>query len=410
MTTKRREFLLGVAAAGLAGPLRAAFQADPATDDLDALFEADAEETPPGFEEPAPVARWSTLASRPQPAWPERSRSVDYRHIVEQAPVQSTGAFRITSAVLHKLAALNSFDVGRSRERILFGLRGCSPAGRTPEGFVPWVHLVETAPDHLHSRCVIGVWRPDQDDLWLAGASTVPNVEYMYQMVQGGLPCNLLPTGLHRYEVGTHRAGSRYPQSGAFRQLDPVPVLRNRNNLIFELPPVDRYDTSINLIVADNIHAGILENAAHPPFFSSAGCQVIPGGYLRNATRAPYGRWAAFRERAGLGPAAPLARASGATPDDGRIFLYMLLTGAEARLAADETSPPMAPTIRFGSSGEHVRELRRSLGIAAPANRMDQQTMLAALKWQLAHVGYADGIIDAATATAMLSPSTAADA
>lgn len=402
MTTTRREFILQGLSVGLIWPPEAISQGSFSEEELDELFEADAEETPAGFKGPKKVARWSALPSRPQAKWPSRSKSVDFRHIAALAPVQMPDSFHLTGAVLHKLAVLNSFDLNRSREHILFGLRGCSSMGVTPNGFVRSVQIAESVPDHVQSKCLIGVWRPDQGDLWITNGSTVPNIEYMYQMMKGGLPCNMLPTGLHRYQVGTHRAGSRFPQSGAFRQLDPVPVLRNRNNLSFELPPLDKFDASVNLIVADNIHAGFLEHSSRPPYFSSAGCQVIPGGYLRDQSGAAYGRWAVFRERAGLGPPAATQRSNGSTPDDGRIFLYMLLTGAEARLVAQGQSSLIGPTIRFGSSGKHIMRLRDRFGIMPYGTRVDQVTMLALLRWQMEQLGYSDGIIDPTAEAAIL--------
>ena len=81
--------------------------------------------------------------------------------------------------------------------------------------------------------------------------------------------CNLLPTGLYNYTVGTHRPNSRYPQLGAFLQSDAVPVLRCRNKLICHFLQLTA-DGNPPHIVGDDIHAGILERSPRPPFYSSA--------------------------------------------------------------------------------------------------------------------------------------------
>lgn len=394
MNTRRQFIVEGLMLTLLSmSPARAS--PDLSDEELDDLFEADAEPTPPGFQAAKEVERWSLLPARPQARWPLRSQSVDFRHISGKAPKVLVQPFELTSDTLRQLAYLNSFDLSKTKEHILFGLRGCSLAGKNSNHFVDAVRIVESTPDHIHPRCILGVWRPKHDDLWVTSGSTVPNIEYMYQMTKGGLPCNLLPTGLHRYRVGTHRASSRYPQFGAFQQVDPVPVLRNRNNLSFELPPVDRFDMSIFLVVADNIHAGMLENSPRPPYFSSAGCQVIPGGYSRDGLHRPYGAWSMFRERAGLknwGPHSPPP--NGAFADNGRMFLYMLLTGAEARIVSAGGADELGPRIRFGSSGKRVARLRQELRINSGGQSVDQQTMVALLRWQMDEFGYSDGVIN----------------
>jgi hypothetical protein len=393
MSMLRRDFLLSGFAAGFGFPESSTAQALADQANIDDLFQADAEPRPPSFKEPKTVGRWAALDTPPKPQWPQRAVSVDFHHLSKAAPKLETESFSLTGEVLRSLAKLNSFDLSRTREHVLFGLRGCSPT-KIKLNFSSSVEVVESLPDHLNLRCLLGVWRPHQNDLWVTSASTVPNVEYMFQMMNGGLACNMFPTGLHRYLVGTHRAGSKYPQRGAFRQLDPVPVLRNRNNLTFELPPTDKYDVTIDRVVADNIHAGVLESSQHPPFFSSAGCQVIPGGYRTNGENTAYGQWAVFRERAGLKPVVFAPSNVTSTIDDGRSFYYMLLTGAEARLIARGQSVLLDSRLRFGSSGPRVRRLSERLTGNSTSSYFDQTLMASFLAWQMKRLNYSDGVID----------------
>lgn len=354
---------------------------------LDALFEADAE--PESFlRVPREVPRWRDLVSKPEVRWASDSTSADFSHLRESIGLKP---FAITSQLLATICLANHFDVLKDTENVLFGLRGASLESNRPfEEFAEQVYVREAIPDHANLKCVIGVWRPRTSQVWAANGSTVPNVDYMYQCMNGGKNANLLPTGLYYYQVGAHNRGlPQVSQPGALRQTRAVCVLRSRDNMCFELP-TDSWDLSAGVIVGDNIHAGVLDTAPSPPRFSSAGCQTLPGTY--DATRrVPLGVWAEFRVAAGLARMPVFEEASTTrTNDDGRTFSYVLLTGRDLRIAG--TPVQYGSRLRYGSTGAVVGALQSKLGIVA-TNRFDQRTMIRWLRYQGDRGLVPDGIV-----------------
>jgi hypothetical protein len=156
--------------------------------------------------------------------------------------------------------------------------------------------------------------------------------------------------------------------------------------------PQQVWDSSTGL-PCDNIHAAIRDTgAAGPPFFSSAGCQTLPGDYdVERIT--PLGSFATLRAIAGLNPKPIFTNAArSATLDDGRRFIYVLLTGREARLATLPSGAVPLRRLRYGSTGDNVARLRARLGVSA-SNIFDRATMAALISWQLDNLGVADGIL-----------------
>jgi hypothetical protein len=359
------------------------------------LMAADAES---GQATPMPVAAASD-STRPCPSrhkpradirWAERINSIDYHHISASAPQPDLAPFALTSSALETFAVANSFSIGRSTT-VIFGLRGATLVDATPNTFTRSITIRESIPDHNHLRCLIGLWRPAFGDMWLTRGSTVPNSSYMNSKLDCAYECNLLPTGLHRYIVAPHAASSNFPQPGAFRQAVPTGVLRIKNDLCFEMPPIDDFDFTTG-IVYDDIHAGRLEDSLIPPYYSSAGCQVVPGGYSDHHT-SPYGDWAKLRELAGLNRLSRSSIGKGwQTVDDGREFHYMLLTGAEIRLF-QQNHFFVGNRLRFGSSGQRVKDLQTALRISSHNSEFDLVTMRALVDWQLQNLNYADGIL-----------------
>ncbi|WP_439621126.1 hypothetical protein [Hyphomonas sp.] len=424
MITRRKVLLAGAASTTAFAAVRGAIaQEDDDQAVLNALFEDDMEPLPSTAPRSVRAARstpkfralkWSRMPDpKPKVEWFDDSKSVNYRHIEAEF---SSSEFELTAEVLQTLADWNSIELpalktvplapedeawvedfmGKSQdpvERVLFGLRGCelaeqkeAPSGLTAEP----IRVREAHCDHVHLRCLIGVWDRESGKIWASQASTVPNADYMLSQTTGAFDrrCNMLPTGRHRYVVGPHRGGTSSRQPGAFRLASSVCVQRSLYNLGYALG--DYWDVSLGNPF-DNIHAGVLDTFDHPLDYSSAGCQVLPGSY-DESRKTPLGAWATFRSMAGLEPV-PVFKTGSivTTTDDGREFDYLLMTGREARLAASPGAVPVR-RIRLGSSGAAIPTLRQKLGVPT-YHEIDGEAMKALLIWQQEFAGFADGIL-----------------
>jgi N-acetylmuramoyl-L-alanine amidase len=301
--------------------------------------------------------------------WAADDVSPDYRHLGESGVSQS---FAFTAAHLARLCELNDFDVTAGRDEVLFGLRGCSLIGGTSAAFASSVTLTENLPNHHENHCVVGVWKRSTRQLAVFQASTIPNWKLMESARQGGTHANLLPTGRYLYHVGPHRPGSSHPIPGAFRQVGRVVVLRTDDDLTYTV--TDRWEAAA---VGDNIHAGRNDANRTGPFFSSAGCQTVPGNY----TGGQHLRlWSDFRIAAGLSANTPAS-------ENGRAYLYVLFTGRDARLAVTRTNTDGMRRLRFGSSGVNVRALQEALhreGLYRGTidENLGADCMMAYIEWQ----------------------------
>lgn len=333
---------------------------------------------------------------RPAPNWPTDNVSFDYAHITSHA--NATEPFELTAAVIEQLIALSSYQRNTQLPKLLFGLRGCTLQGTADR--TPWAksHMVSAIrPNHLHPRCLIGVWDTESGTLALFKGSTVPGVDHMQHQVDGSAGCNLLPTGFHQYRVGPHR-GERQP--GAFRQQSPGWFHRTKQKLIYAVnEPGNVWDDLDGSLPFDNIHAAMLSGRKNPPFYSSAGCQVVVGGY---SGKVPTGAWAEFRKAAGLAHPPEMVNSTD-TKDDGRRFDYMLMTGKEAQLVVAGAGSALR-TLRFGSQGALVSDLQEKLaGLkvgtdVAKTGVFDRKTLGAVIGWQSEEKMSPTGIIAADTA------------
>lgn len=351
------------------------------------------------FDAEPPLARAKELdvaLAAPRPAlhaadarWAADDQSIDYRHLGVAGQSQ---AFTFTPAMLERLCRLNRFDVAAGQDQVLFALRGCSfVEGRTSGGFVASVKLTESEPDHKTAQCVLGVWKRSTGQFSLFTGSTVPNWVLMEGFRQGGDHANMLPTGRYMFRVGSHRAGTPSEVPGAFLQSEPFVVLRTLDDLIYKIG--DIWDDGQ---FGDNIQPARLDGRAKPPFFSSAGCQTIPGN-VKDGSHT--GSWADFRAAAGLSANSPAS-------ENGRRFVYVMLTGREARLASAGSDDRSLTRLRFGSSGVDVTAIQLRLkalghlGGAGKGGLFDAATKMAYLAFQRAR--------SAATADGVVTPSDAA--
>ncbi len=345
------------------------------------------------------VPFWARLteAERPSVAWAVDRQAPDYLGLAGDPA--SADSFRITAETLFRHAALNGFALPpktawpQRGPGLLFGLRGCSLVSPVA-AFGPSLELRESTPNHQTFQCTLGILRPDGT---LAGfpASTVCNADYMYVQTKlaSGKYANLLPTGVHGYKVGTHRASSLNPLPVALLQQRQVMVLRTRkvddNKMQFRAS--DDWDGP--LLPCDNIHVAYGDdNRRYPLKFDSAGCQVIPGYFREGKMTGP---WAEFCRALGTVGADYVPDTS--RNDDVGQYTYMLLTGREARLLTTDKPEAALKRLRFGSSGPAVIALRAKLLLRA-GDRFDANVQAALIKWQQDQYPRATGILTPAEA------------
>ncbi len=343
-------------------------------------------------------AFWNDLPTNARAAlsWPADDAAYDYRHLT--AEPNADQAFDLTPAVLESYFDLCGYNDAQAGEVVLFGLRGASLAdGSDWSGFAERQHVKEERPDHIHTRCLIGVLDRRRMAIALASASTVPVVELMMAAAAGKLGCNMLPTGLHAYKVGPHK-GLRQP--GAFRQQKSLWVHRAKGDLVYALSDRNNvWDDGDGVLPMDDIHAAVLSYRTRPPYFSSAGCQVVKGAYDKT-THQPIGPWALFRDAAGLSLQVHPLDKRGRTADDGRNFIYVLLTGKEARLIGAGRTQFVA-TRRFGAADAVVARIQSALGIQPATGAFDRKTMGKVISWQIKHGEPPTGILTSSDISAI---------
>jgi subtilisin family serine protease len=325
--------------------------------------------------------------------WAPDSESPDLCHLGVSGTSQ---AFDFNPAYLERLCILNHFALPKdTAQPVLFGLRGCNFAEQGYTGdFTKSIRLTEDLPDHYGFHCVLGVWSRSRNQFALFKGSTVPNWNYMSKQLEKcrsgeskAREANMLPCGRYFYTVGKHRN-----TPGAFILSDEVVVCRTNDDLIYKTS--DLWD---KCTPADNIHPSY-----HPSYakFSSAGCQTVNGTYSNSEHKE---EWSKFRERAGLGPKDTTKQVNGKDVK----FIYILLTGREARLISTMLDSTQLTRIRFGSSGSSVEALQIGLERidrkynCGKRGIMDPETSTAYIKWQKDHnQGSADGVVTPAIARA----------
>lgn len=315
--------------------------------------------------------------------WAPDAESFDYAHL---GVSMSQGSFTLRADDLALLAEMNSFPVEEAGDTpVLFGLRGCGiikDHATTDQE----VTLTDQRPDHRTPRCTLGVWNRQRGTIQVFPGSTVPNAKAVIGWFRTRQAGNQLPTGLYRYIVGVH---NERPGCFVLRKSENekrvVVVRRSSNDLRYDVK-----DVVERCAPGDNIHPTFSSGHA---VFSSFGCQTIVGT-AEKRTGKHAGPWAAFRKAAGL------------TTDDGqpgKPYLYMLLTGAEARLASglradgltgDPVSRRRIRRLRIGSKGPRVKALQAKLGLPNQDETLGPLTAekLHAFQGNLPPGGRSDGI------------------
>lgn len=280
---------------------------------------------------------------------------------------------------------------------VLFGLRGALPLDLGGTDFAPsrTIRLVDY--NHQLMRCTIGQWRPADRTVAVFPGSTVPNLRAISTArAAGGSGANMLMLGRYRYKRGIHKAATPRGHR-AFRQAMFFPVWRSADDNDYDLN--DRLDLGQNndSFVFDNLHCAFHDNV-DTPGYSSNGCQVIAG-----LPMAPYrgnnpetGPWRRFVENA-------YNNVNGQNE-----FVYLLFSGAEAAMVANAPAEGLPRSLRFGSSGNQVREVQTALkskgydflGVDGDFGR---DTLQAVMAFQRSALGpsTADGVVGGNTAAAL---------
>lgn len=287
----------------------------------------------------------------------------DYAHLA--TPALTGQPFALTGGLLARLRESNGFDApfgavpsapvvlalrGASLERVWrwrrAGRRGPRPAlVQTGTPILVTDHI-----DHERPRCVIAVWAAD-GTLTAFQGSTVAHMDWLKKQWTAGpskrVACTLA-TGRYRYTVRTHRsADGDIPR--ALTQHDKLPIYRTytegspTQTFGIQGRPARAFGVAEWHAAHTNIHAARTQSAQQLDTFASAGCLTVPGTVRSEP-------WLTF-----------LACASG---PDGALREVILLTGAEALAAADQTVtlPRLA---RAGSSEARVKELQTHLNLDA---------------------------------------------
>jgi len=297
--------------------------------------------------------------------WASDDVQPDYAHL---GPGLATGqSFTLTPADLQLLATLNSFDVDETAGTpVLFGLRGCAIVkDHTVAGGIV---LTDQRPDHIAPRCVIGVWDKANGKVSVFPGSTVPNQAAVALYKANRSAGNILATGFYEYRCGPHTTANQ-STPGAFLLRNAnmshrtVVVRRSIDDLIYQ-----RRDMVHKCEPGDNIHPTFF---SQPTAFSSLGCQTVVGTFKAGVHSGP---WSLFRLAAGF---------NDKDGEPGKAFNYMLLTGAEARMAsgirtggtaADPIAQRKLRRLRFGSKHDAVKTLQQKLNLPSPDGKFGPNT------------------------------------
>ncbi len=299
-------------------------------------------------------------------------------------------SFKIKDQYLKRLCQINHFQV--PAEGIIFlGFRGCLPIDENDQEYRTEQTLNIESVDHLHPRCTLGQWLPENKEIALFPGSTVPHLKYVkISKERNGVGANQLMTGYYRdYRQGKHRAGTPYAHD-AFRQTNAHPIRRTADDFDF-----DNDDRVEFVNPYDNIHAAWSMGINHDSF-GSAGCQVIVGypKCQKRGDKPSEGPWKIFQEKA---------------YDTQQVtFPYILLNGRDIQKVTVNGSQKMSARLRFGSKGELVSKVQEVLkGEEYYEGHFDgdfgKRTIRAVLDYQTQIFGPSadDGIIGPITASAL---------
>jgi peptidoglycan hydrolase-like protein with peptidoglycan-binding domain len=296
----------------------------------------------------------------------------------------------VDEKLVERLWRRNNFPTGDDG-LAFFALRGALPVELNGTAFAASHSVRIPGVDYVHLRCTLGQWSPGRGISVFPG-STVPFLNYIKASLgRGGAGTNMLMLGCYVYERGVHKLGTP-TQHRAFRQHGFFPVWRTADDTDYDLS--DKLDTSPAL-VWDDLHAAWCADPSSP-HYASAGCQVVAGfpQSPRTNNNPDSGPWALFRK--------------GAYDTGQTLFSYGLFSGAEALSVASLPDDKVRQSLRFGSRGDLVEKLQRSLiaqdfPLSEPDGVFGRETLEAVMAFQQRRFGpgTADGVIGPQTAGAL---------
>ena len=298
--------------------------------------------------------------------------------------------FELNDLILRRFCEVNNFTV-RKNEMIFFGLRGALPLNVEDYEFNSTHNIVLNDINYINPRCTLGQWIPKEKELAVFSGSTVPHRDNVSKSVsKGGEGANQLMTGYYSdYRKGVHKAGSPTGHD-AFRQVSSHPVQRTSDDVDFDNDDRIEYENP-----NDNIHSGWCMGI-NSTNYASAGCQVIVGypQCQKRGSQPAIGPWKIFKKNA-----YDISQTS---------FGYILLDGREAFRIASAGASKVSARLRFGSQGELVKKLQKSLQSKSfYEGEIDgdfgDRTLRAVLKFQTASFGpnADDGIVGPQTAVVL---------
>jgi hypothetical protein len=299
-------------------------------------------------------------------------------------------SFSLTADCLRRLYQINSFPLP-GEGIVFFGLRGCLPVNADDHEFHSEAALILVATDYIHPRCTLGQWLPSDGKIALFPGSTVPHRKYIKTSLEkDGRGTNQMMTGLyHDYRKGVHKMGSPTGHR-AFKQTKGHPIRRTADD--FDFDSDDRVEFTNPY---DNIHAAWSMGVNHNEY-ASAGCQVVVGypQCIRRDKQPDAGPWKVFKENGYRG--------------EQESFPYLLLNGLDAKRVALMDSAKMSARLRYGSTGDLVREVQKVLNKKGYyEGRIDgdfgPRMLRSLLDYQAATFGHGadDGIVGPITASSM---------
>lgn len=298
--------------------------------------------------------------------------------------------FKLTDSVLRRICEVNSFLI-RSNEMVFFGFRGALSLDVENYEFGKEKNIVLGDVNYLNPRCTLGQWLHKEKQLAVFLGSTVPHRDYVSKSVsKGGAGANQLMTGYYKdYRKGVHKAGSPTGHD-AFRQVSSHPVRRTSDDIDFDNDDRVEYENP-----NDNIHSGWCMGV-NSTNYASAGCQVLVGypQCQKRGNKPATGPWKVFKKNA-----YDISQKS---------FGYILLDGHEVYRIASAGNSKVSARLRFGSQGELVKKLQKSLQSRSfyevnIDGDFGERTLRAVLKFQTASFGpnADDGIVGQQTAASL---------
>lgn len=299
--------------------------------------------------------------------------------------------FNFSVAHLARLIEAHHYPI--TDDVVLFALRGCLPTNLQDVSKTTQKPLRQVPVDHQRLRCTVGWADLRNGQLMACPASTVPHQKHIQMALnKSGQGTNCLTPGLLRFATGSHPGAGGYGSHVAFRQAQPFPHQRTKDDLDYDDDDVITVGTP-----GDNLHAGYTDTTSDdfPANFESAGCIVVAGyparvGYPKSRD---LGCWPRFRD------------AAYATGQDS--FSLVLAYGGDAEAVATAPAGSVPCLLRFGSTGPLVEIVQQALvreGLLDPSHissRYDHTTLIAVVAFQRRERLSVDGTCALHTADAL---------